>query len=152
MTDTPQKKDVSETRSMQCDSGDGQNTPCYITANPLSYGLIKDYREQLKYNPTEAERVMWEYLRGKKIGHKIRRQHVINDFIVDFVCLNKRLIIEIDGKIHDYQADKDAARTFILNSKGYEVIRFTNDEVLANPQTVSEKIRTLLDTRENCEK
>nr|WP_199200165.1 DUF559 domain-containing protein [Adhaeribacter arboris] len=62
----------------------------YITANPLTYKLIKEMRDALKDNPTEAEKVIWEYLRNKKTGYKIRRQHIIDDFIMDFVCLRKK--------------------------------------------------------------
>ncbi len=133
-------------------SGEGQGgikKPGYITANPYTYPVIKDYRKDLKDHQTEAERVIWGYLRNKKTGHKIRRQHIIDDFITDFVCLSKKVIIEIDGKIHEFQKEKDKQRTIRLNNLGYEVIRFTNDEVLNSPYQVAQKIKTYLNNRPN---
>jgi very-short-patch-repair endonuclease len=104
-------------------------------------------RDNLKDNPTEAEKVMWEYLRNKKTGYKIRRQHIIDDFITDFVCLSKNVVIEIDGKIHLKQKEYDELRTARLNELGYEVIRFTNEEVFANPELVALKIKEKLDSK-----
>ncbi len=117
----------------------------YNTANPLTYKLIKEMRDKLKDNPTEAEKVMWEYLRNSKKGHKIRRQHIIDDFITDFVCLSKKLVIEIDGKIHLQQKEYDELRTQRLNELGFNVIRFTNEEVFENPKLVAQKIKEELD-------
>jgi very-short-patch-repair endonuclease len=125
--------------------------PGYITANLQSYRFIKDGRENLKNNPTEAEKLIWEYLRNKKTGHKIRRQHVIDNFIADFVCLPKKAVIEIDGEIHIQQKEYDAFRTNTLNEKGYKVIRFTNAEVFANPALVATKIKEILDSRKTLE-
>lgn len=121
--------------------------PRYVTANPLSYGIIKAFREELKNNPTPAEKILWGYLRNKKTGYKIRRQHVIDDFITDFVCLVKKVVIEIDGKIHLSYKEYDELRTFRLNQKGYEVIRFTNEEVYSNPELVAQKIKQKLDEK-----
>jgi len=125
----------------------GVQKPGYITANPYTYPVIKDYRKNLKDHQTKAELVIWEYLRNKKTGHKIRRQHVIDDFISDFVCLSKKVIIDIDGEIHKFQQEKDDLRTIRLNTLGYEVIRFTNDEVLNTPGQVAQKIKIFLNNR-----
>jgi len=122
--------------------------PGYITANPHTYKWIVEFREYLKNNPTQAEKVLWEYLRNKKIVHKIRRQHVIDDFIGDFVCLMKKVVIEIDGKVHDFQKEYDKLRTARLKELGYEVIRFTNEEVLSSPFQVAQKIKNFLDNKE----
>ncbi len=119
--------------------------PGYITANPLSYNLIKQIRDKLKRNPTEAEKIMWEYLCNKKTGHKIRRQHIIDNFIADFVCLSKKVVIEIDGKIHVYQKEYDKLRTIRFNELEYTVIRFSNEEVIKNPELVATKIKNILD-------
>lgn len=127
----------------------GVQKPGYITANPYTYPVIKVYRKDLKDHQTEAERVIWEYLRNKKTGHKIRRQHIIGDFITDFVCLSKKVIIEIDGKIHEFQKEQDKLRTIRLNNIGYEVIRFTNDEVLNTPYQVAQKIKIYLNNRQD---
>lgn len=121
--------------------------PGYITANPKKYKLIKEMRDFIKSNPTKAEQVMWEYLRNKKTGHKIRRQHIIDVFITDFVCLIKKLVIEIDGKIHLKQKEYDELRTARLNELGYEVIRFKNEEVLTNPEMVTAEIKKILDSK-----
>ena len=90
-------------------------------------------------------------MRNKKTGHKIRRQHVIDNFITDFVCLPKKVVIEIDGEIHIRQKEYDALRTNTLNEKGYKVIRFTNAEVFANPALVATKIKEILDSRKTLE-
>lgn len=127
----------------------GVQKPRYITANPFTYPVIKDYRKNLKDHQTKAELVLWEYLRNKKTGHKIRRQHVIDDFISDFVCLSRKVIIEIDGEIHKFRQEKDNLRTIRLNTLGYEVIRFTNDEVLNAPYQVAQKIKTYLNNRKD---
>jgi very-short-patch-repair endonuclease len=124
-----------------------ETKPGYITANPHTYKLIVEFRKYLKNNTTPAEKVLWEYLRNKKIVHKIRRQHVIDDFISDFVCLMKKVVIEIDGKVHDFQKEYDELRTARLNELGYEVIRFTNEEVLSSPFQVSQKIKSFLDNK-----
>ncbi len=124
---------------------DGDFKPGYITANERSYPLIKEIRIKLKDNPTKAEKIMWELLRNKKTGYKIRRQHIIENFIADFVCLLKRVIIELDGKIHLQQQESDELRTQRLNDLGFEVIRFTNEEVYANADLVAEKIKQYLD-------
>ena len=129
--------------------GVGEVTPRYITANPATYRFIREMRDTLKNNPTEAEKTMWEYLRNKKTGHKIRRQHIIDDFISDFVCLRKKTVIEIDGKIHLKQKEYDALRTQRLNELGYEVIRFTNEEVFANPELVALKVKEKLDAKDD---
>jgi very-short-patch-repair endonuclease len=121
--------------------------PGYITANPKNYRLIKEMRDNLKKNPTEAEMVMWEYLRNKKTGYKIRRQHIIDDFITDFVCLSKKVVIEIDGKIHLQQKEYDELRTARLEELSYEVIRFTNEEVFSNPELVAKKVKEKLDSK-----
>ena len=121
--------------------------PGYITANPHTYKLIVEFREYLKNNPTQAEKILWEYLRNKKIVYKIRRQHVIDYFISDFVCLIKKVVIEIDGKVHDFQKEYDELRIARLKELGYIVIRFTNEEVLSSPFQVAQKIKNFLDEK-----
>lgn len=119
--------------------GEG-TTPGYMTGGNNSHILI-DHAKEMRNNPTPAEAALWECLKSKKLGDKFRRQHPIDDFIVDFVSLSKKLVIEVDGEIHNQQKEKDAERTSILNQLGYKVIRFTNDEVLANTDSVLEKIQ-----------
>jgi len=114
------------------------------TAEPSLYGLIGEYRKDLKNNPTEAENILWKFLKAKQLGAKFRRQHVVGRYIADFICLSKKLIIEVDGKIHQSQQDEDAQRTEYLNEKGYKVIRFTNEQIIADIDSVVEKIDQVL--------
>jgi very-short-patch-repair endonuclease len=104
------------------------------TADPLTYGLLKQYAEENRNNPTEAERVLWNALRDSKLGVKFRRQHIIEDFIVDFYCPQVNLIIELDGGYHNApeQMKSDAERTARLKELGYIEIRFTNERVLCD--------------------
>ncbi|CAN5681011.1 hypothetical protein BH10BAC3_BH10BAC3_02870 [soil metagenome] len=111
----------------------------YETADPALYEVLKAYSETHRNNPTQAENILWELLRGKKLeSFKFRRQHIILDFIADFVCLSKKLIVEVDGLIHQLPENKlsDEQRTKMLDAKGFTVIRFTNDEVLGNTDHV----------------
>ncbi|MEK7718583.1 MAG: endonuclease domain-containing protein [Bacteroidota bacterium] len=124
-----------------------EQIPGYITANPYTYHFIKEIRDRLKEQPTKEENLLWLFLRNKKTGYKIRRQHIIDNFITDFVCIGKKLVIEIDGKIHLKQKDYDRHRTMQLNELGFEVIRFTNEEVLENPELVANRIREILDKK-----
>ena len=112
------------------------------TADPMMYGLLKEYAEENRNKPTEAESVLWEALKGKGIGEKFRRQHIISDFIVDFFCAELGLTIEVDGGYHNYppQMKSDAERTEALSKLGYIEIRFTNEEVLVDPDGVLQKI------------
>jgi very-short-patch-repair endonuclease len=115
----------------------------YQTADPMLYGLLKEFAKTYRSQPTEAENILWQLLRGKKLeGLKFRRQHIIGAYIADFICLSKKLIIEIDGLIHQLPENKlsDAERTKWLNEEGFEVIQFTNKEVIYNPEKVLEKI------------
>ncbi|MES1222591.1 MAG: DUF559 domain-containing protein, partial [Bacteroidota bacterium] len=111
----------------------------YATADPILYGLLKDFVAIHRSNPTEAEKVLWEIVRGRKMaGFKFRRQHIISNYIADFVCLSEKLIIEVDGLHHQLPENKisDEERTLELNKLGFEVIRFTNEQVLNNTDNV----------------
>jgi len=119
--------------------GKGAN-PGYMTGGNNSYLLLEKARE-MRANPTQAEKELWQQLKSKKLKVKIRQQHLIADFIVDFVCLSKKLVIEVDGKIHKNQVEKDAERTFVLNEAGFKVIRFTNEEVIGDIDAVVNKIK-----------
>lgn len=114
----------------------------YETADPMYYELLKRFAIRQRKYPTEAESIMWGILSNNFLHSHFRRQHIIGDYIADFVCLKSNLIIEIDGGYHleDYQIIKDASRTKWLNEHGFKVIRFTNDEVIANTRRVIEVI------------
>ena len=116
------------------------------TADKAWYGMLKKFAEENRKKPTEAESVLWQALRGKGLGEKFRRQHILDDFIVDFICLEKELIIEVDGGYHNYppQMKMDAARTEALTKMGYTELRFTNEEVLCDIDNVLSKISSVL--------
>lgn len=102
---------------------------------------LTELAKQLRKNMTNAEHLLWKHLRGKQLNHlKFRRQHTIGNYIVDFVCIEKKLIIEIDGGQHADNERYDLQRTKYLQKKGYHVIRFWNNEVLQNSTAVLEKI------------
>ncbi len=116
------------------------------TADPTLYAELKEKAERMRKNPTDAESAMWEMLRGKNLDAKFRRQHIIGDYIVDFVCLEAQLIIEIDGGYHNdpEQTEIDRQRTNFLQSKGFSVLRFTNEEVIGNTDETLGVIRNAL--------
>ena len=114
------------------DSDDIDGHYRYQTADPMMYGLLKEFVIESRNKPTDAEIALWEHLKGKQLNnYKFRRQHIIGGFIADFVCLSKKLVIEVDGLIHQLQENKinDAERTSALNELGFAVIRLTNNEV-----------------------
>ena len=122
----------------------------YQTADGFTYKLLKDFVGKHRSQPTEAENVLWEMLRDKRLnGFKFRRQHIIGNFIADFVCLSKKLIVEVDGAIHQLPENKisDEERTQELNKLGFKVIRFTNNEVLYQTDSVLSSIQKELESQ-----
>ena len=87
---------------------------------------------ELRKKSTPAERKLWSRIRDDRLGVNFRRQHAIGNYIPDFVCIEKKLIIELDGSQHLEQQEYDQERTKYLNSLGYKVIRFWNNEVTNN--------------------
>jgi len=118
-----------------------------FTTDPISWNLLIDKAKEMRHELTKAEDVLWECIRNRKIDYKIRRQHIVNGFIADFICIEKKVIIEVDGGIHETteQKEHDKFRTEVLNNNGLLVIRFTNEEVLENPYEVAKKIKFELD-------
>ena len=106
------------------------------------YALLKESARLNRINPTDAEQVLWQYIRCKALKTKFFRQYVIADYIVDFVSLEFNLIIEVDGPYHTKQEQKqyDNERTDRLESLGFKVLRFTNDRVLNQIDDVIETI------------
>ena len=113
----------------------------YMTSGD-NFHFLEQKAKEMRENMTEAETVLWEALKSKHIGDKFRRQHIIGNFIADFVCLSKRLVIEVDGGYHtdDTQQGLDEGRAEELKQLGFEVIRFTNKEVLNNLDKVIHQI------------
>ena len=120
-----------------------EETVGYRYADPAFYGLLRQYALQMRETPTEAEDILWNALKTKQLNnYKFRRQHIIDRYIADFVCLKQKLIIEVDGLIHQLPENKesDEQRTRRLHAVGFHVIRFTNKEVLQNLDAVLLKI------------
>lgn len=123
------------------------SSPKFHTADSDIYGILLESAKEMRKNPTKAEAKLWEALRNRNLDSKFRRQHPVFRYIVDFVCLEKQLIVEVDGDIHQYRLNEDAERQLLLEQKkGYTVIRFTNDEVLNNIDGVISKIETALNS------
>ena len=115
------------------------------TADSTQYNLLKENASANRKNPTEAESVLWDMLKTNNLGLHFRRQHVILDYIVDFICLEKGLVIELDGGYHNNpeQAEYDKQRTSHLKKLGYTELRFTNEELLTNPDAVIARIKSV---------
>lgn len=115
------------------------------TADSTQYDILKANAIANRKSPTEAEEVLWSMLKGNNLGLHFRRQHVILDYIVDFICLDKGLVIELDGGYHEesQQKEYDEQRTAHLQQLGYTELRFTNEELLVNPDGVIAKIKAV---------
>jgi very-short-patch-repair endonuclease len=99
--------------------------------------LTKKARD-LRIRQTDAESLLWYALRGRRLcGLKFRRQYPIEPFIADFVCVEKQLVVEVDGGYHDDIYQKDKSRQEKIEAKGWEVIRFSNEEVLGDIESVA---------------
>ena len=131
----------------ELDIDDADSDYKYQTADPAVYKLLKEFVAKHRNNPTEAEKSLWDLLRDKKLGYKFRRQHIIGNYIADFVCIKHKLIIEVDGNIHQLPENiiSDEERTKELNKLGFEVIRFTNNEVLFETEKVNASISKKLE-------
>ena len=117
------------------------------SADPAYYGKLKEYAQDNRNHPTEAESLLWNVLSSKGLdGVKFRRQHIIGQYIADFACLEKGLVIELDGHHHSLPpvSEDDAVRTEFLNNEGYYVIRFTNEQVLHHLEETLSQIRSAL--------
>ncbi len=126
-----------------------KNVGAYNTASPDRYALLKEFAHKNKQFATEAESLLWEHIRAKQLAVKFNRQHIIGDYIVDFVCIEKKLVIEVDGGYHsEYeQIEKDEFRTERLNMMGFSVIRFSNEEVITDIWRVINKIKSKLNEK-----
>lgn len=117
-------------------------------ADPAYYPTLKKRAAEMRANPTEAENILWNALSEQKLGYKIRRQHIVSQYILDFAYLDCRLAIELDGEYHnteDQQYD-DAVRTRNLESLGWHVLRFTNEQIFNNIDAVLAKIKSAIES------
>ncbi len=111
----------------------------------MNYNAVAIARN-LRQRFTEAEKLLWRYLRGRQLeGFKFRRQQPIGSYIVDFVCFEKGLVIEVDGGQHAIEVEKDSERDKWLKGQKLEVLRFWNNEVVNDVEAVLNKIRAMLD-------
>jgi len=127
--------------------GEGQAVPGYMTSTTEQWKFLSTFANENRKNATEAENILWQEVRNRNIGgFKFRRQHPIAGYIPDFVCLEKKLVIEIDGGYHNEIEQKkfDELRTQLLNEVGYTMLRFTNEEVINELPKVIAKIETTL--------
>ena len=112
-----------------------------VVRGPKSTGQVQEhlrrYARRLRRDQTDAERKLWSRLRDRRLcGVRFRRQHPIGPFIVDFCSIEANLVIELDGGQHALQARSDAARTEFLQRQGYQLLRFWDNETLANIDAV----------------
>jgi len=115
-----------------------------LPVHPTRAVSLRRARDMRKV-PTDAERRLWYYLRNRQADNfKFRRQHLVGSFIVDFCCIDKKLVIELDGEQHLGDLQYDQRRSEVLTKSGYRVIRFWNVEVLTNPKAVLERIEVEL--------
>ena len=108
---------------------------------------LLDNAKSLRRNLTDAEQKLWYYLRAHRfIGRKFKRQKPIGHYVVDFVCLEEKLVIELDGGQHAENLEYDHVRDSWLRSEGYTVLRFWNNELMNEMESVLERIRLVFDS------
>ena len=121
-----------------------------IIERTMFYGAkpnIFEKAKSLRNNMTIAEKIFWKELNANKIkGYRFKAQHPVNRYIVDFYCHKAKLVIEIDGNIHDNEEvkERDDGRTYEIENYGLKVIRFTNNQVLNNIEEVINEIKNNL--------
>lgn len=107
---------------------------------------VTAYAKQLRRNATDAERKLWRHVRNRQLdGHRFRRQQPLGPYIVDFVCLDKKLIVEVDGGQHAERVGRDEKRTAWLELQGFRVLRFWNKQVLTEIEEVKQSIMMALE-------
>ena len=102
---------------------------------------------QLRREQTPFEAILWKILRDRQLEHyKFRRQHPIPPYIADFACIANKLVIELDGRIHDLTIERDQNRDAVLKEQGWHVLRFSNSQLMRDRESV---VRTILDQLEH---
>ena len=122
----------------------------FQTADRKNWDILKNFSRENRKEKTEAEDILWQEVRNNQLGYKVRRQHVIEGFIIDFVFLQKGLLIEIDGGYHENEEQKkyDTSRTEFLEAAGFRILRFTNDEILSAINNVIKTIKQELEAEQ----
>jgi very-short-patch-repair endonuclease len=125
-----QVEDLRMKKFLPPDAGEGQDG-----------GMERSSAKDLRTNPTEADRILWQHLRLRQFGgHKFRRQQPLGYYVVDFACLEKRLVVEVDGGQHNTQIAYDEQRAAWIEAQGFRVLRFWNHEIMQNIEAVKEAI------------
>src|SRR5689334_6104993 len=106
----------------------------------------------LRGRETSAEQLLWNELRGRRLaGLKFRRQHPIGPFVADFCCPELRLVVELDGEIHETQQERDAEREELLKAAGYHILGFSNREALEDLHGTLERIQSTVEALPQCD-
>ncbi|MGH9440710.1 MAG: endonuclease domain-containing protein [Thermoanaerobaculia bacterium] len=122
-----------------------ERTPHEWQTSAILWRKLKERIRGFRANPTTAETLLWQKLRNLRIdGARFRRQHPVGPYVLDFYCWKRKLGIEVDGLIHESRLDQDAARDRYLLSRGVEILRFSNDDVLQSMDSVLNRIRGAL--------
>ena len=112
---------------------------------PALWEKLRPIAREKRSKPTEAENLLWQRLRRHQLrGISFRRQHSIGQFIVDFYCAKAKLVIEVDGPVHQYSKKEDSIRQEYLESYHFVVLRYSNDAVLNNIDNVIKQITSYL--------
>lgn len=104
---------------------------------------FKKRRQDLRNNPTRVETLLWNILKGRRLGgYKFRRQHGVGNYVVDFYCAQKKVSVEADGEVHDSEQSKknDRNRDVFIEKYGIKILRFANDEIERNIEEIAGKI------------
>jgi very-short-patch-repair endonuclease len=105
------------------------------------WNALKPKVRKMRHEPTAGEDALWQRLRNRQVdGHKFRRQHPIDRFVADFCCTETKLVVEVDGDVHDGREVEDKVRTRFLEGLGFRVMRFSNDRILSECDSVVAEI------------
>ena len=147
LTPGPSPKERGELTGSESSTYKGNKKPGYYTSTVEQWKFLNEFAKENRRKTTQAEYILWQELRNRKVnGFKFRRQHPVHGYIPDFVCLSRKLIVEVDGGYHfgEQQSKLDKERTDWLNQNDYKIIRFTNDQVIKELSSVLEEIRSSL--------
>jgi very-short-patch-repair endonuclease len=127
-------------------SGKGGFKRGWMTADPMEYELLRENARSNRKNMTEAESAFWSMVKNNAMGQRCLRQHVIGGYIVDFLFRKSKVIVEIDGGYHftEEQQKEDSLRDEWLESRGYKVVRFTNEQILLDTENIINKLKVTL--------